>query len=361
MEHHTEILTDIMPVAGKQLAGRQLTAAAVRWFKTRAFVPTLLALACLLAALPATAQVNYTVAGGTAYVARSPGSSGDVVIASTYNGFPVTGIGPFAFEGCAGLTSVTIPNSVTSIGFAPFNGCTSLTNFSVEAAHPVYTSLDGVLFDKAETTLLMFPPGCGSYVIPDSVTRIGAGLYAGSPGAFFYCAGLTNVILGPGVTNIGYAAFAYCSNLTRVTIPASVINLGSSAFRDCSRLTNLTFLGHAPTRIFDLNAGFAQFQNVGAGAKAYYYCGTTGWGATYGPLPTVMLCPPQIAPGGAGVKPCGFGFTLNRLTNQTVIEASADLVDWQPIWTNTLPGTSADFFDPEWLNHSNRFYRARPE
>ena len=91
---------------------------------------------------------------------------------------------------------------------------------------------------------------------------------------------------------------------------------------------------------------------------------TTGWGASCGvpSLPTVMLCPPQMAPGSAGKKPGGFGFTLTFLTNQTiVVEASTNLPNWQPIWTNPLPGTSADFVDPEWLNHSNRFYRARSD
>jgi len=75
-----------------------------------------------------------------------------------------------------------------------------------------------------------------------------------------------------------------------------------------------------------------------------------------------MLCAPRIAPGSAGMKPGGFGFTLTRLTNQTiVVEASANLVNWQPIWTNTLSGASADFVDPEWLHHPSRFYRARSD
>ena len=79
-------------------------------------------------------------------------------------------------------------------------------------------------------------------------------------------------------------------------------------------------------------------------------------------MPTVMLCPPGMAPGSAGTKPGGFGFTLTRLTNQTiVVEASTNLVNWQPIWTNPPPGASADFVDPEWVNHPRRFYRARSE
>ena len=55
------------------------------------------------------------------------------------------------------------------------------------------------------------------------------------------------------------------------------------------------------------------------------------------------------------------GFTLTWLTNQSIVEASANLVNWQPIWTNILPGASADFVDPEWVNHPRRFYRARSD
>ena len=52
--------------------------AAVRGFKARTLVPGLLTLACLLAAAPATAQVNYGISGDTAYVWNSPNASGDI-------------------------------------------------------------------------------------------------------------------------------------------------------------------------------------------------------------------------------------------------------------------------------------------
>src|SRR5262245_61017397 len=97
--------------------------------KTRILIP-LFALACLLA-MPATAQVNYAVSGGAAYVSNSPNAYGDIVIASTYNGFPVTSIGFQAFYYCFNLTSVVIPNSVTNIGVNAFVNCTSLTNVTI--------------------------------------------------------------------------------------------------------------------------------------------------------------------------------------------------------------------------------------
>ena len=43
----------------------------------------------------------------------------------------VTWIGNYAFEGCSGLTSLTIPSSVTSIGNYAFEGCSGLTSIYV--------------------------------------------------------------------------------------------------------------------------------------------------------------------------------------------------------------------------------------
>lgn len=53
--------------------------------------------------------------------------SGNIIIPQKifYDGVycPVTAIGSSAFEGCIGMTSVTIPSSLTTIGGAAFSGC----------------------------------------------------------------------------------------------------------------------------------------------------------------------------------------------------------------------------------------------
>ena len=127
----------------------------------------------------------------------------------------VTSIGEYAFSWCSGLTSVTIPNSITSIGSSAFYLCSSLTSISVATDNPNYSSKDGVLFNKQQTTLIQCPLGGkkGEYVIPYSVTSIGTH-------AFYECSRLTSVTIPNSVTSIGDRAFMYCSGLTSVTLEA---------------------------------------------------------------------------------------------------------------------------------------------
>ena len=145
----------------------------------------------------------------------------------------VTSIGDYAFSLCIGLTSVTIPNSVTSIGNGAFSGCSSLTSINVALDNANYCSLNGVLFNKTQTTLIQYP--CcqqGTYIIPNSVISIGNSAFSG-------CSGLTSVTIPNSVTSIGSEAFRGCSGLTSVSIPNSVTSIGSSAFSNCSGLTSI--------------------------------------------------------------------------------------------------------------------------
>ena len=60
------------------------------------------------------------------------------------------------------------------------------------------------------------------------------------PSAFSSCSGLTNLIIGTNVTEIGLQAFYYCKSLTRVIIPGSVAHLGGETFLRCTSLTEIS-------------------------------------------------------------------------------------------------------------------------
>lgn len=172
-------------------------------------------------------------------------------------GTNVTSMGANAFNYCAGLSGITIPNSVTNIGGGAFADCQNLTAIAVDQQNLFYCSSNGILFDKPQTTLLQAPGGmAGSYVIPASVTSIGAGAFSDCTGltdivipnsvtnigseAFDDCGSLTNLTLGTNVTSIGDDAFFSCSSLKEFVIPDSVTRIGNSAFERCGDLTNVS-------------------------------------------------------------------------------------------------------------------------
>ena len=178
----------------------------------------------------------------------------------------VTSIGICAFEGCSSLTSVTIPGSVTSIGEGAFAYCSGLTSINVASDNSNYCSVDGVLFNKDKTTLIQYPGGKqGAYTIPYSVTSIGQEAFVGCTsltsvtipnsvtsigmGAFYQCSALTSVTIPNSVTSIGKAAFYYCTGLTSVTIPNSVTSIGEAAFYGCTGLTSVTCFATTPPQL----------------------------------------------------------------------------------------------------------------
>ena len=140
----------------------------------------------------------------------------------------VTSIGEYAFLYCSSLTSVTIPDSVTSIGNYAFSGCSGLKSFKGK-----YASSDGRCLIKDGELIGFAPCGLTQYTIPDSVTSIGDGAFAG-------CSSLTSITIPESVTSIGGFAFNGCSSLTSITIPNSVTSIGSAAFYRCSSLTSIT-------------------------------------------------------------------------------------------------------------------------
>jgi hypothetical protein len=155
-------------------------------------------------------------------------------------------IGDWAFAFCHLTGGLAIPNSVTSIGHGAFS-FTGITEFIVENENPNFKVNDGVLFDKAQTKLIIYPPNKqGIYIIPNSVA------------------------------SIGDYAFDYCNRLTGITIPNSVTSIGDGAFYNCSGLTSISANSSIPIDLSNSMSVFGQVNKstctlyVPTGSKTLY-------------------------------------------------------------------------------------------
>ena len=191
----------------------------------------------------------------------------------------VTHIGDRAFDGCTGLTNIKIPNSVTYIGSNAFSGCkmttfdipnsvkfigygalgscpnlttvtigsgletieagafsqsVKLTTINVSAENKNFSSVDGILFNKAKTEIVKYPMGKTSttYSIPDSVVSI-------RDGAFAQCRNLTSMIIPDAVNNLGAGAFTNCANLSSIVLGSGIKSLNNGVFQNCKSLSTI--------------------------------------------------------------------------------------------------------------------------
>ena len=132
-------------------------------------------------------------------------------------------IGEYAFSGCSGLTSITLPSGIFFIEECAFYGCSGLTSITLPSG---VTSIRESAFENCS--------GLTSITLPSGVTLIRKSVFSG-------CRGLTSITLPSGVTSIGESAFKGCGGLTSLTIHSDVTEISSSAFWGCTGLKDVSF------------------------------------------------------------------------------------------------------------------------
>ncbi len=170
---------------------------------------------------------------GSAYRVVGIGSCTDanVIIPTTHEGLPVTALSNFALAN-SNMTSIVIPDSVTSIGAYLFAGCDNLANITIDPANPVYCCKNNCIIETASRCLVA---GCKASVIPEDGSVVIIGM-----GAFHTCKNLSGITMPNTLTSIEESAFYGCNNLTNINIPSSVTSIGKYAFTGCANLGSLT-------------------------------------------------------------------------------------------------------------------------
>lgn len=160
--------------------------------------------------------------------------SGCTALKGAYPRTKTITVNSYAFRGCTALTSMNV-NKVTSWDPRAIAYCTGITAYSVDASNTAYSVSNGILFNKAQTKLVSYPPAKDTYsqdYIPTTVTSFGA--YA-----FYTNNKITTIAIPYGVKSIGFDCFWNMTELTYIRIPGSVTSIENYAFEGCTKLDEI--------------------------------------------------------------------------------------------------------------------------
>ncbi len=197
----------------------------------------------------------------------------------------VTTISSNAIMYLSSLTTISVPSSVTSMASNVFAMCAKLTDVNIDSANTVYSSVDGVVYNKAQTILYHYPYAktATSYTVLTTVTAVGSM-------ALYECANLTTIVLPNGLTSIGSMAFIGCG-ITSITLPSTLLSIDGAAFWSCSSLSAISI----PASVTSIGeAALARCSNL---ATITVDSGSTAFssldGALYDKTQTILYCCPD--------------------------------------------------------------------
>lgn len=125
-----------------------------------------------------------------------------------------------AFNGCYGLKSLTLPNTINEISNSTFNYCLSLKTF--------------ILPKNVNTTSFTAQLQGINRVILSKISSLGTSVFS-------LDSALLNITLPNDLTEIKSTTFNSCGSLSNIIIPKSVTQIGSSALASCWGLSKYDF------------------------------------------------------------------------------------------------------------------------
>ncbi|MBR0303302.1 MAG: leucine-rich repeat protein, partial [Clostridia bacterium] len=127
-----------------------------------------------------------------------------------------TSINWYSFSYYDTVDYLYIPASVSSISGTSFADCPCFCAIEVSEDNEYYSSVDGILYNKAKTEIVYVPEKIVSATIPDTIKEI-------------------------------HSEFEYCTLLESIVLPSSLRSMYSEAFRCCESLVNVGINGNCDT------------------------------------------------------------------------------------------------------------------
>ncbi len=126
------------------------------------------------------------------------------------------------------------------VEFSPQNRPIGLVSISVEIGNSRYESKNGVLYDKLNDSIVLYPPSKGGDFSLVGVSDIGNG-------AFSYCQGIDTLTIGKEVTHIGNFAFSF-STIRYITFEEGSLlkKIENLAFSGETSLESISFTAVTP-------------------------------------------------------------------------------------------------------------------
>ncbi|MGN1349031.1 MAG: leucine-rich repeat domain-containing protein [Acutalibacteraceae bacterium] len=167
-------------------------------------------------------------------------------VPDTYGEKPVTELMAFSLANSAYLKELNLGKNIKRIDVWALTNCPLLESINVDENNPYFTSVDGVLYNKDKTELLVYPNGKtplayyesgklksgGTLVLPESVVSI-------RENAFYLCSNLYSVEFNEGLESVGNKAFLKCENLQAIELPHTLKTIGTDAFSYCNSVKKL--------------------------------------------------------------------------------------------------------------------------
>ncbi len=168
---------------------------------------------------------------------KSPNKAGSLVLPDT-----ITSLGDRAFMGIQfDVYSITIPSSVQYIGKGAFSGLVGIKQFVVAEGNANYATIDGVLYNKSQKSLIAYPSSNEKDVdIPEGIRSVED--YA----LFGACPQIASnkfvmVSFPDTITSIGSYSFARLDEKVRFSGLNSMTQMGEGAFYKAAITFNLYF------------------------------------------------------------------------------------------------------------------------